>query len=671
MVTLDEAVRILKKVRLRALVYTSPSHTVAKPRWRILAPTSCDLPPQERTKLVARLNGILGRILAPESFTLSQSYYYGSVNNSAEHRAVIVDGDYIDLRDDLDAGAIGKTEKNTKRVRGFEAHLALLGDGPGLEGFNGLLCSATASYAAMHGVDLDRDKLKALLRAAIERAPKAPGRPATEIKGYLGDAYLDGLVASAIEKFGRSDDVARLNAVHAVLPIGRKTRVVTFGELEEFPGRKTIVMTQTLGDFTALQNKYRYEYTDGKGEIKSIPLGTYWLSSRDRRQYDGGMAFMPRHSEKVVGNRLNLWQGPGVEPVKPAGKSGEAGCDKFLNFMREVICSGNEEHFDYLRKREALILQQRMRSEIALGLRTEEEGVGKGFFEKHIRRLYGNHAMQITNPAHIIGKFNPHLETLLRMTADEALFVGDPRHRNALFSLITEEAISIEPKNCAVYTASNYLNISITSNATHFIPVSGTARRFFVPTVSSCHKQHFDYFRAIEDQLVNDSGYQALLYHLLCEVDVRDFEVRKVPRTAGLAEQAAYSRRGIDGLVEEVCNTARVPNESRDWPGFTITSDCFEEGFKFYLYKTRDPELARMSQLTITKRLCRDWGCVAQQRRQGLERKSGLQWLPLAELRERFIKKYGPQEWQLADVTEWTLDQVEKLYTSGPDGKPI
>ena len=57
--------------------------------------------------LVARLNGILGGILAPESFTLSQSYYYGSVNKSAEHRAVIIEGDYIDLRADLDNGAIG------------------------------------------------------------------------------------------------------------------------------------------------------------------------------------------------------------------------------------------------------------------------------------------------------------------------------------------------------------------------------------------------------------------------------------------------------------------------------------------------------------------------------------------------------------------------------------
>ena len=45
-----------------------------------------------------------------------------------------------------------------------------------------------------------------------------------------------------------------------MLPIGGKTRVVTFGELEEFPGRETIVMTQTVPDFELLKNKYRHEY---------------------------------------------------------------------------------------------------------------------------------------------------------------------------------------------------------------------------------------------------------------------------------------------------------------------------------------------------------------------------------------------------------------------------
>ena len=97
-ISFEEATKIVEAARLSALLYTSPSHTEEKPRWRVLCPTSRDLPPEQRAKLVARLNGIFGGVFAPESFTLSQSYYYGSVNYNAEHCAVIVDGDCIDLR---------------------------------------------------------------------------------------------------------------------------------------------------------------------------------------------------------------------------------------------------------------------------------------------------------------------------------------------------------------------------------------------------------------------------------------------------------------------------------------------------------------------------------------------------------------------------------------------
>jgi hypothetical protein len=108
----EEATKILEAARLSALLYTSPSHTKDKPRWRVLCRTSRDLPPGERAKLVARLNGIFDGVFAPESFALSQSYYYGSVKRNAAHRAVIVAGDCIDLRDDLDASAIGNVFNN-------------------------------------------------------------------------------------------------------------------------------------------------------------------------------------------------------------------------------------------------------------------------------------------------------------------------------------------------------------------------------------------------------------------------------------------------------------------------------------------------------------------------------------------------------------------------------
>jgi hypothetical protein len=106
-----------------------------------------------------------------------------------------------------------------------------------------------------------------------------------------------------------------------------------------------------------------------------------------------------------------------------------------------------------------------------------------------IKRLLGSHAMQVTNPKHVIGAFNPHQQTLLRLTADEALFVGNHEHRNALFAMVTEPKLTIEPKGCGVYQVNNFLNISMLSNADHFLPVSDSARRFFVPIVSAARKR--------------------------------------------------------------------------------------------------------------------------------------------------------------------------------------
>jgi hypothetical protein len=97
-ITVDKAAHILKRARLQALVYTSPSHSLAKPRWRVLCPTSKPLPPERREGLVARLNGLFSGVLAQESFTLSQAYYFGSVRNNPAHSTVIVAGEPIDLR---------------------------------------------------------------------------------------------------------------------------------------------------------------------------------------------------------------------------------------------------------------------------------------------------------------------------------------------------------------------------------------------------------------------------------------------------------------------------------------------------------------------------------------------------------------------------------------------
>ena len=73
----ETAVALLEEHGIRAVVATTWSHTREAPRWRVFAPLSGAVPPSERSRFLAALNGALGGILDPESFTLSQSYFIG------------------------------------------------------------------------------------------------------------------------------------------------------------------------------------------------------------------------------------------------------------------------------------------------------------------------------------------------------------------------------------------------------------------------------------------------------------------------------------------------------------------------------------------------------------------------------------------------------------------
>src|SRR2546430_16610889 len=116
---------------------------------------------------------------------------------------------------------------------------------------------------------------------------------------------------------------------------------------------------------------------------------------------------MPTHDDEEVDGHYNRWRGFAVRP----NKSGASGCRRFLDHGLKIICNGDEAHYDYLIKREATIVQKRMRTEIACCYRTEQEGSGKASWVNGLGRIYGQHYIQIINPAHVIGKHNDHLET--------------------------------------------------------------------------------------------------------------------------------------------------------------------------------------------------------------------------------------------------------------------
>src|SRR5262249_26476858 len=195
-------------------------------------------------------------------------------------------------------------------------------------------------------------------------------------------------------------------------------------------------------------------------------------------------------------------------------------------------------------------------------------------------------------------------------------------------------------------------------NAKHFIPGSRTARRFLVPSVSEDRVGDFDYFSALDNQFYN-GGAEALLYHLLNEVDLRDFNPRKVPKTAGLAEQVELSRKGPDALVKKISNEGCIPCPHEEWPGFSVSTGAEErKGFDFFIDNHHDRELRDLGALKVKRQLCKNWNCKSgddARRWNGNKIIRGIKWPPLKELRELFVTRHGAQEWLNPEVTQWPI----------------
>jgi hypothetical protein len=116
--------------------------------------------------------------------------------------------------------------------------------------------------------------------------------------------------------FAIDADLEMMNSKHAVLPIGDKTRVVTWDDDPDFPGRKIIVRAQSFADFRNLHSNKRKVLT---------PLGAWWLGHPRRRQYDGGQRFMPQHATEVVGHALNMFEGFPIQPASQRVGAAQAG----------------------------------------------------------------------------------------------------------------------------------------------------------------------------------------------------------------------------------------------------------------------------------------------------------------------------------------------------------
>lgn len=445
-----------------------------------------------------------------------------------------------------------------------------------------------------------------------------------------------------------------LNERHAVISdIGGKCRVV--GEvLDRNLARPRLrVSKQSFEDFRNryMNLKVQTGVTKEKNPVYS-PAGKWWLEHPMRRQFDT-MVFAPG---REVPEAYNLWKGFACDAIP-----GDAH-QPFLDHLKDNICQGDEEHYNYLVGWMARAVQNPgEQGHVAVVLRGGR-GTGKGSAVQIFGSLWGRHFLHISSAKHLVGQFNAHLRDCVVLFADEAFYAGDRQHESTLKTLVTEDTLIVEGKGVDAEVASNYVHLIMASNEGWVVPAGADERRYFVLDVGEGKKQNKAYFRALH-QAMNEGGREALL-HFLMTYDLSDFEVRDVPQTEALRDQKQQSLSPQEEWWLDVLQSGVIPGTVETLPvkvdgcedrpderdDFRRSLGSYERPGLFDLMRLAAPNL-KMSDPSLG-RFLRKQGFGSGFIQPGGSTARGWIFPDLAEGRASWIERYG-DGWGFDERTAW------------------
>jgi hypothetical protein len=462
---------------------------------------------------------------------------------------------------------------------------------------------------------------------------------ATRCRPPLDETQLTKLARQAARyPAGMEDALRRLNKTYAVVQIG--SDVVILQQRDD--GDAAFLKS---ADFRLLVRNAGVFERGARGRMKRTSLADAWLDWPERRAY-ARVVFKPGVTDPPPGE-FNLWRGWAVAP-NPRGR-----CDRFLAHLREVVCGGNAEHYEWLLDWLANVVQVRFSKQaagVAVALQGEQ-GAGKSIVGAIMKRLLGRSLVVAEKPEHVTGRFNGHLALCLLLQAEEAFWAGDRRGEAVLKHLVTGETLMIERKGVDSVEMPNFARLLVTSNADWVWPTDVGDRRLVIFKVKGTYRNNKAYFARLLGELEERDGYGRLLDMLLSrEIDA--VRLLAPPRTKALEEQAIHSLTAEEEWLLDLLTSGYLPGGVVDAAGnaHVRTGELYEA------YRTRRPKYPKSEKafgLFLRKHLPRAKGIEPQCERRFTnaewERKQSQRRVlqPLAACRARYSRRgrAAPQTW--------------------------
>jgi Bifunctional DNA primase/polymerase, N-terminal/Family of unknown function (DUF5906)/Primase C terminal 2 (PriCT-2) len=309
----------------------------------------------------------------------------------------------------------------------------------------------------------------------------------------------------------------------------------------------------------------------GKGNPAIVSLGKGWQEWQGRKTADGTTFDPQAKPSSIVGGALNLWSGFSVEP-----KTGT--CEYFLTMIRDDLCDGNADVFEYVINWTAWKVQNPgSLPETSISF-IGAKGTGKTTYGESVAKIFGEHGIVVSDISQVVGRFNGHLETKCFAYLDEAVWGGDKRHESGIKKLITDKSASYEYKGVDIFDGINRVGVISGGNEEWQVPASMDERRFCVSKVSKVHRVSDDapashpnrlYWNRVHRELER-GGLSAFLYDLLNR-NLNGWHPRTgIPRTAAMGEQKLHGLSGVSKWWYEILRDSDLPDvrtesEEADW----------------------------------------------------------------------------------------------------------
>lgn len=281
------------------------------------------------------------------------------------------------------------------------------------------------------------------------------------------------------------------------------------------------------------------------------PVDSY-IASAKRIDYSKVVFKNPSLTKDGEYNLFDKWP---YEPKKVI-------CTRFFwDFVRDIICDGNEEVFEYLMAWMSQKIQDPF-SKIGTAICLNGvPGAGKSFFVKTYGSLFGKYFMATSNPKYIFGNFNSQILNKLFVYANESFWSGNKADASKIKALITEIPCVIEQKGIPAFEAENFVSLIMDTNDSFITHVERNDRRLTALTSSSARVGDSNFFEEIHKKTETEAFKQSLMFDLM-NYDYKPLlpKIRKSIITNTTIEQIIYSFEPEEQWWYSILQEGVIPN---------------------------------------------------------------------------------------------------------------